>query len=97
MGDNSDVTPKGAWSGADGLALTLAYLEDPSSVPCPTCGSETVEVIDFVDPASIGNRPPVRVSPEGDYAVILYCHGCERAAAIRLSQDPRGGDHREAA
>lgn len=96
MGDKGDVTPKGAWSSADGLALTLAYLEDPSSVPCPTCGSDTVEVMDYVVPSSLGDGPPVRTSPDGDYAVIVYCHSCERAAAIRLRQGPDTG-RREAA
>lgn len=96
MGEHKDTTPKGAWSSADGLALTLAYLEDPSAVPCPTCGLETVEVIDYVDPESLSDGRPTRVSPEGDYAVIVYCHGCERAAAIRLRQE-RDGDERDAA
>jgi len=96
MGEKKDITPKGAWSSADGLALTLAYLEDPSAVPCPTCGSDTVEVVDFVDPSSLGGGPPVRIAPDGDYAVIVYCHGCERAASIRLRKGP-GTDRREAA
>ena len=96
MGEKKDVTPKGAWNSADGLALTLAYLEDPASVPCPTCGSDTVEVVDYVDPASLGENTPVRTAPEGDYAVILYCHACERAAAIRLRQGDDPG-RREAA
>lgn len=96
MGENKDVTPKGAWSSADGLALTLAYLEDPSSVPCPSCGADTVEVVDYVTPDSLGEGLPVRTAPEDDYAVILYCHACERAAAIRLRQGP-DPEHREAA
>ncbi|MBI4544362.1 MAG: hypothetical protein HY703_04120 [Gemmatimonadetes bacterium] len=71
----------------DGLALALAYLEDPSDVPCPRCGPNVVEVVCFLDAPGMERGDVVRSAPEGDYTVILYCHSCGRAAALDLSRD----------
>ena len=72
------------YSPAEGLSLTLGYLEDPSDVECPTCGPDRIEVIGFVNADSLHAGEPVVIAPDDDYAVILYCHGCSRGAALHL-------------
>jgi hypothetical protein len=79
----------------EGLSLALAYLEDPSDVPCPRCGPGKMEVICYIDARSMERGNVVPTSPEDDYTVVLYCHGCSRAAALDLSRDER--EDREAA
>jgi hypothetical protein len=79
----------------DGMALALSYLEDPSAVPCPYCGPDTMEVLCYVEARSMEEGTVVPTSPEGDYTVVLYCHGCGRAAALDLTRDD--GERREAA
>lgn len=82
----------------DGLALALAYLEDPSNVPCPHCGPNTIEVVAFLDARSMERGTAIPTRPEGDYTVVLYCHTCGRAAALDLSRDEgEGREGREAA
>lgn len=76
----------------DGLALALSYLEDPSSVPCPRCGPEAIEVVAFLEARSIERGTVVSTTPEGDYTVVLYCHSCGRAAALDLSRDANERD-----
>lgn len=83
------------YSAAEGLSLTLAYLEDPSDVACPACGPDQIEVVGFVDANTLESGTPQQISPDSDYAVILYCHGCERGAALHL--DYRARPDREAA
>ena len=79
----------------EGLALALSYLEDHSSVPCPRCGPDTMEVVCFLEARSMEEGNVVPASPEDDYTVVLYCHGCSRAAALDLSRD--AGETRDAA
>lgn len=79
----------------DGLALALAYLEDPSNVPCPRCGPGTIEVVAFLDARGMSQGSAIPTPPEGNYTVVLYCHDCGRAAALDLSRDNEEG--REAA
>ncbi len=84
---------------SEGLALAVAYLEDPSDVPCPTCGPGQMEVVCYLDAHAIESGDVTPASPDGDYTVVLYCHKCGRAAALDLS---RGGgqdraENREAA
>ena len=74
----------------EGLSLALAYLEDPSDVPCPQCGPEKMEVICYLDARSMERGAVVPTSPEDDYTVVLYCHGCGRAAALDLSREEQG-------
>jgi hypothetical protein len=78
----------------EGLALALSYLEDPSDVPCPRCGAEQIEVVCYLDARSIEQGMVIPTAPEHDYTVVLYCHGCSRAAALDLSRDE---EEREAA
>jgi predicted RNA-binding Zn-ribbon protein involved in translation (DUF1610 family) len=75
----------------DGLALALAYLEDPSNVPCPRCGPNMIEVVCFLDAQAVEQGTAVPAAPEGDYTVVLFCHNCGRAAALDLSR-PDGDD-----
>ncbi len=75
------------FSSAEGLALALNYLSDPADVPCPTCGPGTMEVVAYLDADGIEDGVVRASSPEGDYAVFLYCHECKRAAALDLSPD----------
>lgn len=84
---------------SEGLALAVAYLDDPSDVPCPTCGPGQMEVVCYLDAHAIESGDVTPASPDGDYTVVLYCHKCGRAAALDLS---RGGgqdraENREAA
>ncbi len=77
---------------AEGLALAISYLEDPSDVPCPTCGPGMVEVVCYLDSRSVESGEVTPRAPEGDYAVVLYCHKCGRAAALDLSRgEPADG------
>lgn len=80
----------------DGLALALSYLEDPSNVPCPHCGPDTIEIVAFLDAKSMERGAAVPTKPDGDYTVVLYCHNCGRAAALDLSRG-EGGEERDAA
>ena len=86
---NKSYTP------AEGLSLTLAYLEDPSSIECPSCGPDHIEVVGYVDANSLEAGEPRSISPDDEYAVLLYCHGCERGAALHLTY--RSRPDREAA
>jgi hypothetical protein len=84
---------------SEGLALAIAYLEDPSDVPCPTCGREQMEVVCYLDVHSMEEGDVTPTSPDGDYKVVLYCHKCGRAAALDLSrgEDAEDARGREAA
>ncbi len=84
-----------AYTTAEGLSLTLGYLEDPSNVECPSCGYDSIEVVGYVDADSLDGGDPRTVSPDEEYAVILFCHSCKRAAALHLSY--RARSDREAA
>jgi hypothetical protein len=75
----------------DGLALALAYLDDPSDVPCPRCGPGTIEVVAFLDAAGMSRGSAIPIAPDGDYTVVLYCHECGRAAALDLSRESDEG------
>ena len=89
------------FTNSEGLALALSYLSDPSDVPCPTCGPGVMEVVAYLDAGGIGDGVVRSADPEGDYTVVLYCHGCRRAAALDLSPEPeldeQGGEGRRAA
>ena len=91
--NESDGPPE--FDAQDGMALARAYLEDPSNVPCPRCGPNLIEVIAFLDARRMEYGAAVPTAPEGEYTVILYCHGCGRAAALDLSRDE--GEWRDAA
>lgn len=74
----------------EGLALALSYLNDPASVPCPSCGPGTIEVVAYLDPNSMTEGVVRAAAPEGDYSVVLFCHECRRAGALNLSPDDQG-------
>ena len=74
----------------EGLALALSYLEDPSDVPCPKCGQDKIEVVCYLDARNMEKGRVVPTSPDDDYTVVLYCHGCGRAAALDLSREEQG-------
>ncbi len=71
---------------SEGLALAISYLEDPSNVSCPRCGPDQVEVVCYLDSNSVESGEVTPSTPDGDYAVVLYCHKCGRAAALDLSR-----------
>lgn len=75
---------------AEGLSLALNYLNDPSDVPCPTCGPETMEVVAYLDVDGIQAGEVRPSEPDGQYTVVLYCHACKRAAALDLTPDGDG-------
>jgi hypothetical protein len=87
MFDSKDPNGLAEFDMKDGLALALSYLEDPSAVPCPYCGPDVIEVLCYVDARSMEEGTVVPTSPVGDYTVVLYCHGCGRAAALDLTRD----------
>jgi len=76
----------------EGLALAVSYLEDPSAVPCPRCGPGTMEVVCFRDARSMGQGNVMPPGARDEYTVVLYCHGCGRAAALDLSRAENRGD-----
>jgi hypothetical protein len=79
----------------EGLALALSYLENPSDVPCPRCGSGTIEVVCYLDARGMERGAVITTTPDQDYTVVLYCHGCGRAAALDLSRDEQQEQIRE--
>lgn len=89
------------YTNAEGLALALNYLNDPSDVPCPSCGPGTMEVVAYLDVDRMQEGVVRAADPEGAYTVVLYCHDCGRAAALDLSPesraDPEDGEDRRAA
>lgn len=89
MAESKDPTPLPEYNAEEGLSLALSYLEDPSSVPCPRCGPAKVEVVCYLDARSMQRGDVVPTTPEDEYTVILYCHGCGRAAALDFSRDVR--------
>ena len=80
--------PQGPFSDAEALELLLAYRRDPSSVPCPRCGPNTIAVLAFIEPEIDPNGFASVTDPEGEYAAALYCHQCQRAIGI-LAGMPR--------
>ena len=74
--------PKGPFSDAEALELLMAYRKDPSDVPCPRCGPDTIEVLAFIEPEIDPNGFASVTDPEGEYAAALYCHHCKRAIGI---------------
>jgi hypothetical protein len=67
----------------DAFCLALSYVEDPTDIPCPNCGPDTIEVVCFLEAEPLVERGEIVVcAPEGDYTVVLYCHGCAHAAAL---------------
>lgn len=83
------------YDSGEGLALALSYLDDPSDVPCPRCGPDTMEVVAYLDGGGIENGIVRAAEPEGDYTVVLYCHECSRAAALDLSPDTQTDERRD--
>ena len=81
----------------EGMSLAVAYLEDPASVPCPSCGPGTMEVVCFLDARQMEEGIVTPTSPDDDYTVVLYCHECGRAAALDLSRSESSPEGREAA
>lgn len=76
-------TPTGPFSDADALVLLYAYRKDPSNVPCPSCGPDTVKVLAFIHPDISPGGYATAVQPEGEYVAALYCRKCGRAVGIR--------------
>ena len=74
--------PKGPFTDAEALELLMAYRKDPSNVPCPRCGPDTIEVLAFNEPEIDSNGFAWVTDPEGEYAAALYCHTCKRAIGI---------------
>lgn len=75
------------FSREEGLALALNYLSDPSDVPCPLCGQGTIEVVSYLDAPALKEGQVIPSPPEQDYTAVLYCHQCERAAALDLTKN----------
>jgi hypothetical protein len=81
-GEGTLPQPKGPFSDSEALELLMAYRKDPSSVPCPTCGPDSIEVLAFIEPEIDPNGFASVTDPEGEYAAALYCHECQRAIGI---------------
>ncbi|MGH7500884.1 MAG: hypothetical protein ACREL7_03920 [Longimicrobiales bacterium] len=84
------------YTALEGLSLTLGYLDDPSSIDCPSCGPGRIEVLAYVDPTALSAGTIHHIDPDEDYSVLLRCHGCERSAALHLTYRERR-ENREAA
>lgn len=74
--------PVGPFSEPEALDLLWAYRRDPSSVPCPTCGPNAMEVLAFIEPEIDMDGVATVTEPEGEYAAALYCRLCRRAVGI---------------
>lgn len=72
----------------EGLALAVSYLENPAAVECPTCGPGGMAVVGYLNAEALREGRQEPASPEGDYAVVLYCRGCHRAAALSFRSQP---------
>jgi DNA-binding transcriptional LysR family regulator len=86
----ADLNERGAateFDAEEGLSLALSYLEDPADVSCPRCGQDHIEVVCYLDARSMEKGAVVPKAPDEDYTVVLYCHGCGRAAALDFSRD----------
>lgn len=67
--------------------IVLAYLEDPSDVPCPKCGPGNMIVAGYIDPETdVDEEHVLFISPDAEveYTVVLYCLECERAVSFTL-------------
>lgn len=80
--DGEVPEPTGAFSDSEAFELLISYRADPSSVPCPTCGQGTIEVVAFIEPEVDKDGFASMTTPEGDYAAALHCHTCHRAIGI---------------
>lgn len=81
---------------AEGLSLAVSYLDDPSAVDCPRCGPGRIQVVAYLDPVALAEGRQEPALPEGDYTVILYCHGCRQGAALSFGPATTGEDRRAA-
>lgn len=77
-----DAAPK--FGTAEGMALAASYLDNPAQVECPRCGDGHIEVLGYLDAEALADGRYVLANPEGDYAVVLFCHGCGQGAALTL-------------
>lgn len=91
MSDAKEHTDSPEFTTAEGMALALSYLNDPADVPCPDCGPGTIEIVAYLDAQHMAEGTVIHANPEGEYTVVLYCHGCRRAAALDLSVGGGGG------
>jgi hypothetical protein len=80
----------------DGLFLAVSYLENPSDVVCPHCGPGRIEVVAYLDATELKHGRRVMAAPEDDYAVVLFCRGCSRGAALSFRKPQPGEDRRAA-
>lgn len=87
---NDRPEPTGPFNDCEALLLLLAYQKDPSDVPCPQCGPDTVQVLAFVEPEIPPDGFASVTEPEGEYAAALYCRACTRA--IGILPNLRGGE-----
>lgn len=81
---------------AEGLSLAVSYLHDPSDVECPRCGPDRIQVVAYLDAQALHEGNQVHVTPDDDYAVILYCRGCRQGAALSFEAPPSDVDRRAA-
>lgn len=96
MPDTNKPNARPAFDTAEGLSLAVSYLEDPSSVECPRCGPDHIQVVAYLDAQALHEGEKVPASPDGDYAVILYCQGCRQGAALSFEASSGGEDRRAA-
>jgi hypothetical protein len=80
----------------DGLFLAVSYLENPGDVVCPLCGPGRIEVVAYLDATELRYGRRIPASPEGDYAVVLFCRGCMRGAALSFRRPQPDEDRRAA-
>lgn len=90
--DHDIPEPAGSFSDAEAFELLISYRNDPSSVPCPTCGQGSIEVVAFIEPQVDEEGFASITTPEGDYAAALHCHTCHRAIGI-LATSPHESDN----
>ncbi len=73
---------------AEGISLAVSYLDNPSDVVCPRCGPNHIEIVAYLDAEALKRGRRVATSPEGSYAVVLFCRSCEQGAALSFRPAP---------
>lgn len=73
---------KGAFTDKEAFQLRASCKKDPSNISCPKCGPDQIEVLAFIEPAIDDQGFATLTEPEDEYAMVLYCHTCERAIGI---------------
>lgn len=71
----------GFFSPGECFLLHAQYSHDPSNVNCPACNTG-IRVLAFIRPEIDAMGFAEETTPEGEYAVAIYCRACDRAVGL---------------